>query len=129
MIRETPNEPSREELIALIAALRADNAALKARIAELERRLGLNSSHVAGLASPCVCKRASDLRGPFRGPFLFRGIILSNLLPVPLVPLRIADVNDRNRPALKVVINLVRTAWHVQFVHVGLISWWRKSRL
>ena len=42
---ELPAEPSREELIALIAALRAENAALKARIAELERRLGLNSSN------------------------------------------------------------------------------------
>jgi hypothetical protein len=38
-------EPSREELIALVAALRAENAALKARVAELERRLGLNSSN------------------------------------------------------------------------------------
>ncbi len=42
---ESPAEPSREELIALIAALRAENASLKARIAELERRLGLNSSN------------------------------------------------------------------------------------
>ena len=42
---KSPAEPSREELIALIAALRAENAALKARIAELERRLGLNSSN------------------------------------------------------------------------------------
>jgi len=42
---ESPAEPSREELIALIATLRAENAALKARIAELERRLGLNSSN------------------------------------------------------------------------------------
>ena len=45
MIREAESEPSREELIALIAALRAENASLKARIAELERRLGLNSSN------------------------------------------------------------------------------------
>src|SRR6266700_6407719 len=45
MIRETPSEPSKEELIALIAALRAENAALKARLAELERRLELNSSN------------------------------------------------------------------------------------
>jgi transposase len=42
---ESPAEPSREELIALIAALRAENASLKARVAELERRLGLNSSN------------------------------------------------------------------------------------
>jgi len=34
MIREAPSAPSREELIALVAALMAENAALKARIAE-----------------------------------------------------------------------------------------------
>ena len=45
MIRETPSVPSTEELIALIAALRAENASLKARMAELERRLELNSSN------------------------------------------------------------------------------------
>jgi transposase len=45
MIRETPSELSKEELIALITALRAENAALKARMAELERRLELNSSN------------------------------------------------------------------------------------
>ena len=45
MIRETPSVPSTEDLIALIAALKAENASLKARIAELERRLGLNSSN------------------------------------------------------------------------------------
>ena len=45
MIRESESELSGEELIALIGALRAENAALAARIAELERRLGLNSSN------------------------------------------------------------------------------------
>ena len=45
MVRETPSIPSTEELIALIAALRAEKASLKARIGELERRLGLNSSN------------------------------------------------------------------------------------
>jgi len=52
MIRETPPEPTREELLAVIsaqaaqiAALLAENAALRARITELERRLGLNSSN------------------------------------------------------------------------------------
>jgi transposase len=38
-------EPSREELIALVAAQAAEIAALKARIAELERRLGLDSTN------------------------------------------------------------------------------------
>ena len=39
---DSPCEPSREELIALIAAQAAKIAALEARIAELERRLGFN---------------------------------------------------------------------------------------
>jgi transposase len=65
MIRETPSEPSKEELIALIAALRAENAALKARLAKLERRLELNSSNSAkppssdGLKKPA---RVTSLR-------------------------------------------------------------------
>ena len=45
MIRETPSVPCTENLIALIAALKAENKSLKARIAELERQLGLNSSN------------------------------------------------------------------------------------
>src|SRR5271157_2482981 len=45
MIRERPPEPTREELIALIKAQAAEIAALKARLAELERKLGLNSSN------------------------------------------------------------------------------------
>ena len=67
MIRETPSELSKEELIALIAALRAENAALKARMAELERRLGLNSSNSGkppssdGLKKPA---RVQSLREP-----------------------------------------------------------------
>ena len=36
-------EPSREKLIALVAAQAVEIAGLKARVAELERRLGLNS--------------------------------------------------------------------------------------
>ena len=65
MSRETPSELSKEELIALIAALRAENAALTARLAELERRLGLNSSNSGkppssdGLKKPA---RVSSLR-------------------------------------------------------------------
>src|SRR5437660_1399485 len=65
MIRESPSEPSKEDLIVLIAALRAENAALKARLAELERRLELNSSNSGkppssdGLKKPA---RVSSLR-------------------------------------------------------------------
>ncbi len=69
---ESPNEPSRDERIALISAqsarisaLVAENAALKARIGELERRLGLNGSNSGkppssdGLKKPA---RAHSLR-------------------------------------------------------------------
>ena len=45
MNADSRSEPTREELITLIAAQAAEIAALKARIAELERRLGLNSSN------------------------------------------------------------------------------------
>ena len=45
MILESPSEPTREELFALIQSLAAENGLLKARLAELERRLGLNSSN------------------------------------------------------------------------------------
>ena len=69
MTREAPNEPSREELNAVIAALRADNAALKARIAELERQLGLNSSNSGkppssdGLKKPARVKSLRERSG------------------------------------------------------------------
>src|SRR6201981_3318609 len=69
MICEAPNEPSREELNAVIAALRADNAALKARIAELERQLGLNSSNSGkppssdGLKKPARVKSLRERSG------------------------------------------------------------------
>jgi len=42
---DSQSEPTREELIALIRAQAAEIAALKARVAELERRLGLDSSN------------------------------------------------------------------------------------
>ena len=69
MFRESPSEPSREELIALIAALRAENASLKARIAELERRLGLDSSNSGkppssdGLKKPARVKSLRERSG------------------------------------------------------------------
>jgi transposase len=65
MNADSPAEPSREELIALISAQAAEIAALKAQIAELERRLGLNSSNSGkppssdGLKKPA---RVSSLR-------------------------------------------------------------------
>ena len=45
MTDESPIEPTLEELLALLRALTAENAALKVRIAELERQVGLNSSN------------------------------------------------------------------------------------
>ena len=71
MNREPPSEPTREELIALIKAQAAEIAALKARIAELERRLGLNSSNSGkppssdGLKKP---PRVTSLREPSDKP-------------------------------------------------------------
>jgi len=67
MNRDAPVEPSREELVALIAAQAAEIATLKARIGELERRLGLNSSNSGkppssdGLKKPA---RVMSLREP-----------------------------------------------------------------
>jgi transposase len=62
MNRETPSELSKEELIALIAALRAENAALKARMAELERRLELNSSNSGKPPSSDGLKKPARVR-------------------------------------------------------------------
>ena len=42
---ESSNKPTYDKLHALVAALMAENAALKTRLAELERRLGLDSSN------------------------------------------------------------------------------------
>jgi transposase len=70
MIREagTP-EPTRDEMIALIsaqsaqiAALIAENSALKARIGELERRLGLNSSNSGKPPSSDGLKKPARVR-------------------------------------------------------------------
>jgi transposase len=62
MIRETPSEPSREELIALVAAQAAEIAALKWRIAELERRLGLDSSNSGKPPSSDGLKKPARVR-------------------------------------------------------------------
>ena len=64
---QNTSEPFKEELIALIAALKAENTSLKARIAELERRLGLNSSNSgkppsSGQTSRRACRRPTRLR-------------------------------------------------------------------
>ena len=73
MIREAESEPSGDELLALIGALRAENASLKARIAELERRLGLNSSNSGkppasdGLRKPVRVKSLREGSGKPRG--------------------------------------------------------------
>jgi transposase len=71
MNADSPGEPTREELIALIKAQAAEIVALKARIAELERRLGLNSSNSGkppssdGLKKP---PRVRSLREPSDKP-------------------------------------------------------------
>jgi transposase len=69
MNADSPAEPSREELIALIATQAAEIAALKAQIAELERRLGLNSSNSGkppssdGLKKPARVKSLRERSG------------------------------------------------------------------
>jgi transposase len=71
MNAESPADPTREELIALIRSQAAEIAALKARIAELERRLGLNSRNSGkppssdGLSKP---PRVRSLREPSDKP-------------------------------------------------------------
>src|ERR1700730_17993944 len=66
MIREAPSEPSKEELIALIAAQRAELAALKAQIAELERRLGLNYQNPVSLSGATVIRTRPPRREHLR---------------------------------------------------------------
>jgi transposase len=71
MSRDAPAEPSREDLLALISAQAAQIAALTARIAELERRLSLDSSNSGkppssdGLKKP---SRTMSLREPSGKP-------------------------------------------------------------
>jgi transposase len=71
MNRDASPEPSRDDLLALISAQAAQIAALTARIAELERRLGLDSSNSSkpptsdGLKKPA---RVRSLREPSGKP-------------------------------------------------------------
>src|SRR3954462_2743824 len=73
MNADSSAEPSREGLIALIAAQAAEIAALKAQIAELERRLGLNSSNSGkppssdGLKKPARGARLGERSGKAPG--------------------------------------------------------------
>ncbi len=62
MNRDSQIEPAREELIALIAAQAAEIAVLKARIAELERRLGLDSSNSSKPPSSDVPKKPARVK-------------------------------------------------------------------
>jgi len=62
MNRDAPVEPSREDLLALIAAQAAQIAALTARIAELERRLGQDSSNSGKPPSSDGLKRPVRVR-------------------------------------------------------------------
>src|SRR5271165_1494142 len=60
--RDSRSEPSREELIALVAAQAAEITALKTHIAELERRLGLNSSNSGKPPSSDGLKKPARVR-------------------------------------------------------------------
>ena len=62
MNRDAPIEPSREELFALIAAQAEQIAALTARVADLERRLGLDSSNSGKPPSSDELKKPARVR-------------------------------------------------------------------
>jgi hypothetical protein len=62
MNRDAPIEPSREELFALIAAQAEQIAALTARVADLERRLGLDSSNSGKPPSSDGLKKPARVR-------------------------------------------------------------------
>ena len=69
MVVESPNEPSRDEQIALItgqsariSALVAESTALEARIGDLKRRLGLNSSNSGKPPSSDGLKKPARVR-------------------------------------------------------------------
>jgi transposase len=71
---ESQREPSREELVALVAVQAAEIGALKAEIAELKRRQGLNSSNSGkppssdGLKKPPRDNRTRSTREPSGRP-------------------------------------------------------------
>src|SRR5271168_130282 len=89
MNAESEAEPSREELIALVAALRA-------HIAELERRLGLNSGNSGkppssdGLRKPARVSSLRELSGKKTGGQKGHpgGTFDRNRTPRPWLPLR-----------------------------------------
>jgi len=62
MVIESRNKPTYDELLALVAALKAENAALKKRLSELERRLGLDSSNSGKPPSSDGLKKKSRVR-------------------------------------------------------------------
>src|SRR5262249_32898562 len=62
MSRDSQAEPSREELVALIAAQAEQIAALTARVADLERRLGLDSSNSGKPPSSDLFKKPARVR-------------------------------------------------------------------
>src|SRR5262249_44426809 len=72
MSRDSQAEPSREELVALIAAQAEQIAALTARVADLERRLGLDSSNSGKPPSRDLFKKPSR-GGGLRSPAGNRG--------------------------------------------------------
>src|SRR3954464_10684673 len=74
MNADSAAEPSREELIALVAAQAGEIAALKARIAELERRLGLNSSNSSKPPSSDGLTKSAPYRPPIDARRLHRRV-------------------------------------------------------
>ena len=79
-----------DDLLALVAALQAENASLKARLAELERRLGLNSSNSGkppssdGLKKPARVTSLRDRSG--KKPGGQKGHKGETLRQVPIPP-------------------------------------------
>jgi hypothetical protein len=61
---DSQSEPAREESIAPIQAQTAEIAVLEARIAQLERRLGLNSCKPPSSDGPKKPARVQGLRRP-----------------------------------------------------------------